>query len=462
MTVGAKPKLSREAKIAIVFMFVAAAMNYLDRSLFGVLQEPIKKDLKLTDFELGLLGGPAFAILYTLMAVPISRIADRGYRVRVLVAIISFWSLMTALCGTVTSFMQMLIARLGVSVGESGGTPVSHSILSERFPPQRRAGAISIYTSGGNIGVLCSAFVGGAIGHAYGWRVTFIMCGLVGIILAGLLVVFLKEPPRARALQSKPPSFRAALREFRAKPSFFHLCMGMGVATFSINAILQYMTSFLIRVHDLPLPHAAAITGIMSGGVGFATTILTGIAIDRMRTRLPRIGLLLPTMGTIVGAVAYIIAFVAPSIVATVAALAVGVFFGQSYFSAGWSTAQDLAPPHLRATAPGLVTLTMGLFGVGIGPPLLGFVSDKVADHILMGTGFTARSCVGLLDNGGCAVAQAQGISAGLIVIALPLLWSALHFWLGSRTLPQDMEPVHRRQLEQDTRADQALGVSLN
>ena len=442
MTRTAAPAVSRQAKLTLGFMFAAATLNYMDRALLGVLQEAIKVDLSLTDTQLGLAGGPAFAILYTLMTIPLSRVADRSHRTRLMVGILSFWSVMTALCGAVANFGQLLLARFAVSIGESGGTPIAQSLLSDRFPPARRAGALSIYTSGGFMGYLVAGFLGGAIEHSLGWRATFAICGGIGIAVALLLALSVKEPPRLNVPAARAVPLREALGAFKTRKSFIHLCVGMGLASFSINAIVSFFTSFLHRCYDLPLNKAALVAGLLTGGVGMVSSFGTGFAIDRLREREPRIGFLLAMAGCLIGCLSYLIIFQMTSLALALPVMIFAAFFGQIYLAAGWSSAQDVAPPHLRATAAGLVTLAIGLFGIGTAPPLLGLVSDAVAASHLAGTGLSPRACAALASDPRCAVALAAGVRAGLSVISLPLLWAAFHFWRGSHSVVADLSTL--------------------
>ena len=442
MTRTAVPAVSRQAKLTLAFMFAAATLNYMDRALLGVLQEAIKVDLSLTDTQLGLAGGPAFAILYTLMTIPLSRVADRSHRTRLMVGILSFWSVMTALCGAVANFGQLLLARFAVSIGESGGTPIAQSLLSDRFPPARRAGALSIYTAGGFMGYLVAGFLGGAIEHSLGWRATFAICGGLGVAVAFLLALFVQEPKRLNAPAARAVPLLEALRAFKTRRSFIHLCVGMGLASFSINAIVSFFTSFLHRCYDLPLNKAALIAGLMTGGVGMVSSFGTGFAIDRLRKREPRIGFLLAMAGCVIGCLSYLIIFQMTSLSLALPVMIFAAFFGQIYLAAGWSSAQDVAPQHLRATAAGLVTLAIGLFGIGTAPPLLGLVSDAVAASHLAGTGLSPQSCAALAADPRCAVALAAGVRAGLSVISLPLLWAAFHFWRGSRSVVADISTL--------------------
>ena len=431
-------QVGRGAGVALLMMFVVNASNFLDRMLFAILQEPIKHDLALTDFQLGLLGGPAFAILYSVVALPFGWLADRSSRVRMVSGIVALWSIMTAMCGFAGNFVTLLLARIGVSFGESGFAPAAHSLLADHFPPGRRAGAISIYTSGSSIGTLAAAFLGSALAHAYGWRMTFYICGAVGILLAVAVLLSLREPLRHDLTTEKTPTLGDAARALRGKRSFLHLCAGMSLATMCSYPIIQYLTSFLIRVHHFPLTSAARVTGVMIGGVGFLTTIMVGLVIDRGGKLFPRIGPLLPAIGLFLASLFYLASFLTASLPVLLSCLVLAVASGHGYIAAGFSVAQDLAPPRMRAMTSGLLLMVVGLFGYAFGSPILGAISDFVAGSALQGTGLTLHRCASMTANAVCASAQGKGLRWGLIGIDLPLMWAAAHFWLASRTFVAD------------------------
>lgn len=415
------------------------ALNFMDRLLFSILQEPIKHDLGLTDFQLGLLGGPGFAILYSLMALPIGRLADRANRVRIIATVTILWSSMTAACGAAASFMQLLLPRFGVSVGEAGCAPAAHSLIADYFPPARRTSAIAVFTSGASIGTLAAAFVGSALAGAYGWRVAFYACGAAGMVTVVIVLLLVRETPRSTLPAGHAKSLWGAARILAARRSFVHVSAGMALATLSNFAITQYLTSFLVRVHHLPLGSAAGITGLLKGGVAFFVMIATGLVIDRFRGRHPAIGTVLPAVGLTIGAVAFTIGFSVGTLSLAVAALVIGVAGTQGYLAAGFAAAQDLAPPRLRSTAAGLMMLLVGLVGYAIGSPLVGLVSDTVAGHALAGSGFTVAQCA-RLGNLRCQSAAADGIRWGMLAVVAPLLWAALHFALAGRNFHADGE----------------------
>ena len=444
-TVGARsplwtPAVRQGAMAALVLMFLVNSLNFLDRMLFSILQEPIKRDLALTDFQLGLLGGPAFAVLYSLLALPIGRLADRTDRVRVITIVTILWSVMTAMCGMAGSFGQMLLARLGVSVGEAGCAPAAHSIIAANFPPERRTGAIAFFTSGSSVGTLTAAFAGSALAALVGWRATFFLCGATGIFLAIVVRTMLREPARSKPAGANAASLVACARALGSKRSFRHLCAGMSLGTLAGFAITQYLTSFLIRVHGLSLSNAASITGLLKGALAFFVTIAMGLLIDWARRRSPSIGIMLPAAGLVLGGASYAAAFATPILPLALAFLVMGVTATHGYLAAGFAAAQELAPADMRSSASGLLMLIVGLIGFAIGSPLVGLVSDLTASHALAGAGQTLAGCAALAGNARCAAAEALGIRWGLLAVVPFMLWAGLHFWLASRTFAEDVK----------------------
>lgn len=434
------------ALVVLALMFLFNVMNFLDRMLFAILQEPIKRDLGLTDTQLGLLAGPAFAILYAVVALPMGRIADRHGRVRVIAAVLTLWSVMTAACGLASSFAQIALGRVGVSVGEAGCAPAAHSLISNYYPPERRAGAIAVFTSGTSIGTLTAAFGGAALAHAYGWRTAFLLCGVGGVILALIIATFVREPVEQGSVgRGSAGAEHAGLTAVAAvllrKPTYRHLCAGMALATLSGFAGIQYLTSFLIRIHHLPLTTAAAITGVMVGGVGFFAALGFGFAVDRGRRRYPRLQMTLPAVAVTTGAIGYCVLFSTSNLGLALFALFFSILGNQSFLGSGFALAQDLSPAPARSTASGLLMLIVGLVGFGVGPPIVGLISDLVASQELAGSGLTVTACAHATASGICAAAQAHGLRIGLLAATLPMFWAALHFWFASKTMQRDVVP---------------------
>lgn len=207
-------------------LLVVYTFNFIDRVVIGIIQEPIKEEFGLSDFQLGLLGGPAFAILYTLLGIPIARLAERTNRITVLSICVGLWSLMTAACGFAVNYATLFAARVGVSIGEAGCTPPANSVISDYFPAERRASALSIYALGIPIGSMLAAVGGGWIATEVGWREAFIWLGVPGVLLAVIVKLTVKEPPRA-APKADTPSFMSAVSALTKKATFWHVAFGI-------------------------------------------------------------------------------------------------------------------------------------------------------------------------------------------------------------------------------------------
>ncbi|HXA99849.1 MAG TPA: MFS transporter, partial [Steroidobacteraceae bacterium] len=201
--------------VALLLM-LAYTLNAADRTLIAIIGQPLKVDLKLSDTELGLLVGPAFAALYAFSGIPIARLAERFNRVNIVFIVMTLWSGLTALCGLTTSFLQLLLLRVGVGFGEAGCTPPAHSLLSDYFDATRRATALSIYSCGISLGYIISAMVGGYVALHYGWRAACLVVGLPGVVVAIIIKQYVKEPPRADAARRSSNWVRGEFAEFAA------------------------------------------------------------------------------------------------------------------------------------------------------------------------------------------------------------------------------------------------------
>lgn len=421
----------------LVAMFLLNTMNYVDRLMFGVAQELIKKDLNLSDFQLGLLGGPAFAILYILAAFPIARVAEQHSRVTIISLAVTAWSAMTALSGMVTSFAQMLVARAGVSIGEAGCAPPSHSLIADMFPPARRTSAMSVYGVAGPIGSMLAAIVGARLAGIYGWRPVFIGCGIIGVVIAVVFRLTVREPHRTRDPQRQ--SVLASLALLLRKRSFVAAAAAGGVAGFASYSNHQYMVSFLMRVHDMTVADAGLVLGISTGGVGTLMTLLTGPLIEGGRRRFPTIRTWFPALGLVWCGVFYASAFLAPTGTAAIACILIASFGMHFYMPALYTLAQDVAPNRMRATAAALMIGIISLIGYGIGPPAIGLMSDWLGGIATAAHGTTAADCA-LAASAACSAASADGLRLSLSIGSGAFLLAGLLFWLSGRTIEADLE----------------------
>ena len=248
-TGAAKPYSTAYRWYALVLLVVVYVFNFIDRSILGILVQPIKEDLQVSDTAMGFLGGIAFAIFYTVMGIPIARLADNGSRINVLTVSLVLWSGATALCGMAQNFFHLLAARIGVAVGEAGGSPPSHSMISDMFPPERRATALAIYALGIPIGTMLGNLGGGWINEAFDWRTAFVVVGLPGVALAFVLRLTLREPPRGAAegvqmAAGEAPPVKEVFQYLWARRSFRFLTLGG-----ALHAFVGYGVGYWIPCH---------------------------------------------------------------------------------------------------------------------------------------------------------------------------------------------------------------------
>ena len=422
----------------LAMLFVMNMMNSMDRVLFSILQELIKIDLKLTDFQLGLLGGPAFALLYTFAAFPIARLADRHNRVNIISIVFFAWSLMTIVCGFAGSFLHMLFARAGVSIGEAGSTPSSHSLISDIFPPAWRMTAISVFAAAASVGALLAATGGASFAQHFGWRETFYLCGAIGIPLAILLRATLREPQRGIGMQNREHiGFIATIRTTLSKRSFAIAATAGALASFAINAINQYFVSFLIRSHHLSLTNAGVIMGIAVGGIGIFSTLLVGPLVDRSRRRFPGMRTWLPAAGLVWCGTLYALAFMV-----TDTHMAIMLLFaaacGQTFWvPAIYTVAQDVSPPAMRSTSAALMIAIVSIVGYGLGPPLVGLASDTLSHMAMQHSQLDPAFCATTVTEA-CAAAISNGLRMSLSVGAFAFIFGGLVFLLSGRTIDRD------------------------
>jgi MFS family permease len=264
-------------------------VNYIDRALLNIVGQAVKLDLGLSDFQLGLAGGAAFALVNGAIALPIARLAEHRSRVAIISASLAFWSLMTAVCGTAQNYWQLILARAGVGVGEAGGLAPSQSLIADYYPVQRRASALAIFGAAVPLGMLVGALGSGWITEHFSWRAAFIAMGIPGIAIAIVAALTLKEPPRGHSdglvLQGSPPPLREVLRMLAAQPVFRHVLIGGSVLNFGFFGFLTFLHPFMVRSMHLAYGEAAIFYGLVTGiacGIGF---LLGGLLADRLARR---------------------------------------------------------------------------------------------------------------------------------------------------------------------------------
>src|SRR6187402_1349487 len=248
----------------IALLTLLYVLNFIDRQLVGILGQPMKTELGLSDRQLGLLSGVAFALFYTTLGLPVARIAERKSRVGVIAASLALWSVMTALCGLARNVPELILARLGVGVGEAGYAPTAQSLIADLVPAERRATALSLFSLGIPAGMMIGAIAGGWLAQSLGWRMAFVWLGLPGVLLAIVLVFARREPPRAAGTVEHPSLAAVALQLWRA-PGFAHMAAGASIASFAGYGLTSFAVPLLMRSYGLPLREAATGFGLVAG-----------------------------------------------------------------------------------------------------------------------------------------------------------------------------------------------------
>lgn len=418
-------------------LLIVYTFNFIDRVVIGIIQEPIKAEFGLSDFELGLLGGPAFAILYTLLGIPIARFAERHNRMTILAVCLGIWSAMTAACGFAINYATLFAARVGVSIGEAGCTPPANSVISDYFPSDRRASALSIYALGIPIGSMIAAVGGGWIATHVGWREAFIWLGVPGVLLAVIVKLTVKEPPRATA-KADAPSFFSAVAALAKKPTFWHVAFGSALASFVGYGVGQYLTSFMIRTHGFSLFEAATLIGVVLGLCAAIGTFTSGFLADRISKRHPNALSWLPALGFVIATPLYLVSFVMPNIWLAMPALMIAAITHYFYLGPMYAVTQGVVEPRMRATAVAVLLFVVNLIGYGMGPPVIGALSDFLANGQLASAGLTTEACADLTGNTSCTAAVEVGLRWAMMIGVCGYLWAALHFLVSARTLRRD------------------------
>lgn len=367
----------------LAILVVVYTFNFIDRVIVGILAEPIKRDLGLTDTQLGLMSGTAFALFYTVLGIPVARLADRRSRTWIMTAALALWSGFTALCGQAASFVQLLAARIGVGVGEAGGVAPAFALVSDYFPPQQRARALAVFSFGIPIGSGLGTLLGGLVASAVDWRIAFLSVGIAGLALTPIFRLTVREPVRGGydgpVTTGPQTSFGDVLRVLARKPSFFLLAFAASSSSIVGYGLLFWTPSFFIRSHGLTLAQTAWLIGIGTLVFGIVGIWLGGWLGDRLGTRRKAAYGIVP--GILIAAIAPFLAIgvLAPSLLAAFLMFSVPMTLGASWTGPTYSALQHLVAPQMRATASAIFLFIINLVGIGGGTLFVGALSDFLA-----------------------------------------------------------------------------------
>ncbi len=411
---------------ALAVLTMVYVFSFIDRQILVILQESIKADLGLSDTQLGLLSGISFALFYVALGIPIARYADRGNRRNIVAIAIALWSAMTALSGAAQNFVHLLLARIGVAVGEAGGSPPSHSMISDMFPPQQRATALSIYSTGINFGILLGFIIGGWVNDWLGWRWVFVIIGIPGIAWALLVRLSLSEPPRGYAEKltqvADPPPFKDTLMLLWSRRSFRHLSLAAGLHAFVGYGVGQWIASFFIRTYALTSTgELATWLGLISGTAGAAGTFLGGYLCDKFGVRDKRWYVFLPATATVIAVPFYLAVYMLDEYYLALSMYAMPIFLGAMYLGPTIALTHGIVGVRMRALASAILFFVLNLVGLGLGPLVTGMVSDLLAPRF-----------------------GDQSLRYALALMSIVYIWSTFHYLMAARTIREDLAGAPR------------------
>lgn len=415
----AKPKA---AYYALGLLTVVYSFNFIDRQLLAILQESIKADLGLSDGQLGLLTGFAFAVFYVTAGIPIARWADHSNRRNIVALALTVWSGMTALSGLVGNYGQLLAARIGVGVGEAGGSPPSHSMISDIFPAHRRASALGFYSTGVNIGILFGFLLGGWLNEFFGWRVAFMVVGIPGVLLALLVRYTIEEPIRGlsdnKQVSSEPTYFRQVLKVLWASKAFRHIAMGAALNAFVSYSTSNWTASFMIRSHGMSTGELGTWLALIMGFGGAVGVFCGGLIADRLAHRDKRWYVWLPTLAGLIALPFIVAVYLVDGRYTALMCMIVPAVMSNVYLGNAIATTHNLVGLRMRAMSSAILFFILNIIGLGAGPWTVGVASDYLS-----------------------ATHGSESLRYAMLYI-LPVVgfWSICHFYLASKTLRADLD----------------------
>lgn len=460
-------------RVVVGFLLAAYTLNFIDRSIVATIGQAIKVDLKLTDTQLGLLGGLAFAILYTVLGVPIARLAERWNRVSIISVAIVIWSGFTAACGLAGNFVMLLAMRVGVGVGEAGCSPPSHSLISDYFEPKRRASALAVYSFGIPLGAMIGAIAGGWLAKNFGWRIAFMAVGVPGLILALLIKLYVREPARGASDTGAPPAAApklslanevkeiwAVTRTLFGSWPVVNMVLGVTIVSIAGYGIGQFAPPYFNRAFGLDYATVGLIFGLIGGFSAGLGTLAGGFVSDWASRRHARWYGLTPAIGLAIATPIYILAYRELDWRIAAAILLVPGIFHYTYLGPTFGVVQNVVETRRRATATAVMFLFLNIIALGGGPIFTGWIIDRFAQfdfshpgpHGLLsalsgmfggggggGANFGAQCPGGIAPSGStvmqaihCSRAEAGATRQGILVTIGFYAWGAVHYLLAS------------------------------
>jgi MFS family permease len=412
----------RSGALVLTLLLLAYILNFLDRQILGILAQPIKADLHLTDTQFGAIGGLAFALLYSVLGIPLAYLADKTSRSGVIAAALAFWSGFTALCGTAHGYWQLFLYRLGVGIGEAGGVAPSYALIADYFPPERRARALAIFSLGIPIGLSGGTMIGAYIAHAINWRAAFIVMGVAGIVLAPILRFVVRDLPRERPATIQAP-LTSVFPMLARKPAFWLMAFASSASSLCGYGLALWTPSVLIRSFGLNLVSTANFLASLVFIGGCVGVFGGGWLADRLGSMDRGWYAKLPAIAWLITAPTFAAGLMAPSLWLAWPLLLIPNALNILWLGPVTTAIQHLVPQPMRSTASASFLLINNLVGLGVGPLLMGHLSDVLK----------ATYGVDSLRNAAVACTGFYVLAAILMFIAAPYLRTS---WLADRPQP--------------------------
>jgi len=411
-------------RYVLTILVIAYTFNFIDRQILGILVEPIRLELGVSDTAMGLLTGLGFALFYTLMGIPIARYADRANRRNLIAAAVGIWSVFTAAQGLAQNYWQLLAYRIGVGVGEAGCSPPAHSMLADYYPANERATALGIYSLGIPIGILFGFFVGGWMNEWFGWRVAFFVVGIPGIVLALVIRFTLREPDRGMSetrvtAPGSQPSIAAVFRYLLARRSFVHMALGGGITAFVGYGLISWSAAFLARSHGMSSGEIGTWLGLIFGIPGGIGIVLGGRLADYLGARDARWYLWIVALALLISVPAGVFVFLLDDIRAVLLLMVLPVMLGNFYQATTFAQTQTLVGLRMRSVASAILLFVINIVGLALGPSVVGLISDLLA-----------------ADYG------EHSLRWALLICSLANVWAAWHYWRAGAAFPADLARV--------------------
>jgi MFS family permease len=424
----------------LIVLLVIYAFNFVDRFALGLVLDSIKVDLRLSDSQLGFLSGIAFALFYSIMGLPIARWADRGNRVTIIALTATLWSVMVALCGMATSFLQLMLIRIGVGIGEAGCVPPAHSLIADYYPRAERPRASALYQQGTNVGLIIAYFVAGWLNQFYGWRVMFVLVGLPGFVLAALALLSIKEPrltkPPVKIVSDAPPgslcadgmvpavsrhpSTKEVFLTLWANATFRHVLYGFSLWYFFGYGITQWQPAFFVRSFGLRTGELGTWFAVAFGVCGFVGMYWGGVMASRYAPNNECLQLkAMAVINLAFNGIIWSFIYLSHDYRVALALMGLGTLGATLIYGPLFATIQTLVPAPMRAMSIAIVLLCANLIGMGLGPLVVGIISDALQPHF-----------------------GQESLRYALLALCPGYLWVSWHFWQASRTVTRDVGAV--------------------